>query len=146
MLKWRTMGYGSNSCRSVGCGTIAMGQKSSTATAPSIFLTHQCQHRLHGEEKFLSRMRQVKTCGYRPATNFYKQFYAAMKSLGQYDLWTRHQKRIWFLKSIANTSGSVSVTNGSGGTRSSPQLRISIRDPKSNVLLWTLREEIAAPY
>jgi hypothetical protein len=72
----------------------------------------------------------------------YNQFYAAIQSWGRYEFVTSPGDadllfEIQFV--LAQTAADVSKGN-SVGSGIDPQFRLTIRDPKSNAILWGLRE------
>jgi hypothetical protein len=76
---------------------------------------------------------------YRP----YDQFYAAMKSLGRYELVADPADAdLVFEIRFSSPVGVVNVSNGGGGSGRSPQLRLVILDPKTHVTLWWFAEQI----
>jgi hypothetical protein len=72
----------------------------------------------------------------------YKQFYAAIKSLGRFELATAPADADILLEiRFRVPQAEQSVMKGSSiGTPYDPQFRLQIRDPKSNALLWGLTE------
>ena len=83
------------------------------------------------------------------ADRTYNQFYAAIKSWGQYEIVPAPAGadlvfEIGFIHPVsqAHVDGE-GKTYKAGGAGDDPQFKLAIRDPKSNVLLWTLSRHIS---
>lgn len=82
-----------------------------------------------------------------PAERLYSQFYAAIKSWGQYELVSAPGDadlvfEISFINPIVGVSVSGTAVGGGGGSSSDPQLRLVILDPKTHVSLWWLAAHV----
>lgn len=82
------------------------------------------------------------------ADRTYNQFYAAIKSWGHYEIVPAPASadlvfEIGFIHPVsqAHVDGE-GKTYKAGGAGDDPQFKLAIRDPKSNVLLWTLSRHI----
>jgi hypothetical protein len=76
----------------------------------------------------------------------YNQFYAAMKTWGRYELVNAPADAdLWFeiRFTIPPASRPVSQGNTLGTSEFDPQLRLVIRDPKTNAMLWGFTEHAA---
>jgi hypothetical protein len=73
----------------------------------------------------------------------YNEFYAALKSWGRYELVAAPADAdLVFEIRYVLFAGVVRVTNGDGGSSGSEQLRVTILDPKTHVVLWAFSEVI----
>ena len=83
------------------------------------------------------------------ADRTYNQFYAAIKSWGQYEIVSTPATADLVLEiEFIHPLSSIHVDDeGKGykarGPEDDPQFKLAIRDPKSNVLLWTLSRHIS---
>jgi hypothetical protein len=73
----------------------------------------------------------------------YNEFYAQIKSWGKYELVSApgDADLVFEIGSVFLT-GPTSVTNGSGGSTSILQLRLTAFDLKTHVVLWTFTEQV----
>jgi hypothetical protein len=73
----------------------------------------------------------------------YNEFYAELKSLGRYELVAAPADAdlVFEIRYVIFVGG-VSVSNGSGASSGSEQLRATILDPKTHVVLWAFTEVI----
>jgi hypothetical protein len=73
----------------------------------------------------------------------YNQFYASMKSWGRYELVAAPADAdLVFEIRYEQPFGPVNVSGGDGGSRQYPQIRVSILDPKTHILLWAFTEPV----
>jgi hypothetical protein len=73
----------------------------------------------------------------------YNQFYASMKSWGRYELVSAPADAdLVFELHYEILFEPVLVSNGQGGSGQSHQIRLSILDPKSHVILWAFTEPV----
>jgi hypothetical protein len=73
----------------------------------------------------------------------YRQFYASMKSWGRYELVsTPADADLIFEIRYEVISGAVHVDAGTGGSGEFPQIRLTILDPKTHVILWAFTEPV----
>jgi hypothetical protein len=73
----------------------------------------------------------------------YNQFYASMKSWGRYELVAAPADAdLVFEIRYERPFGPVNVSSGDGGSRQYPQIRVSILDPKTHILLWAFTEPV----
>jgi hypothetical protein len=73
------------------------------------------------------------------ATRAYDQFYAALKSAGRYELVSNVADADLIFQiqfGVGVPAGVTRTTPGIGSVPYSAELRLEIRDPKTNVLLW----------
>jgi hypothetical protein len=63
----------------------------------------------------------------------YNQFYAAIKDWGEYEIVSAPANADLVLKINFDSGGATSIT---------PRFTLDIRDPRSNVLLWRLRQNL----
>ena len=72
----------------------------------------------------------------------YNEFYAAVKAAGRYEIVGSPADA----ELILEIGLTVTEVSGGGGGKSAywydPQLRLAIRDPKTNVLLWAFTEHV----
>jgi hypothetical protein len=77
------------------------------------------------------------------ADRTYNQFYASMKSWGRYDLVaTPADADLTFEIRYEILLGQVHVEDGRGGSWPFHQLRLSILDPKTHIILWAFSEPV----
>ena len=76
-------------------------------------------------------------------TQGYNDIYAALKAWGHYQLVTAPDQAdlVFQLRGVAPIAG-VAGVNGSVSSYTSPAFQLNIRDPKSNVVLWTITSPI----
>jgi hypothetical protein len=73
----------------------------------------------------------------------YKQFYASMKTWGRYELVSAPADAdLIFQIQYEILFGPVDVVSGNGRSGIFPQIRLSILDPKSHIILWAFSEPV----
>jgi hypothetical protein len=73
----------------------------------------------------------------------YRQFYASMKSWGRYELVSAPADAdLIFEIRYEVISGAVHVDAGTGGSGEFPEIRLTILDPKTHVILWAFTEPV----
>jgi hypothetical protein len=73
----------------------------------------------------------------------YNQFYASIKSLGRYELVSGPAEAdLVFEIRYEILFGRVSVAFGDGGSGEYPQIRLSILEPKTRIILWAFSEPV----
>jgi hypothetical protein len=96
---------------------------------------------LNGKAVFISNGESTAVTGV--PNLVYNEFYAAMKTWGRYELVTTPADvDVIFEIRFVLKSGPVIVTSGSGGSPTTPQLRLAIFDPKTHVVLWTFSKDV----
>lgn len=73
----------------------------------------------------------------------YNQFYAALKTLGRFELVSApaHADLLFEIRfTVPPLAGPVVRGDTLGGRKYDPQFRLDIRDPKTNALLWAFTE------
>jgi hypothetical protein len=74
----------------------------------------------------------------------YNEFYAAIRSWGRFELVAAPGDADLILQiSFANPITEVDVQAGSGGSSNTPQFRLMLVDPKTHIVLWTLKENVS---
>ena len=77
------------------------------------------------------------------ADRTYNQFYASMKSWGRYELVSAPADADLVLEiRYEIVVGRVAVAFGDGGSGEYPQIRLSILDPRTRVILWAFTEPV----
>jgi hypothetical protein len=74
----------------------------------------------------------------------YNQFYAAMKSWGQYDLVSSPSDAdlVFEISFDVQATGPAVIKGDSIGTGYAPRFRLLIRDPKTHFILWSVTKHI----
>ncbi len=73
----------------------------------------------------------------------YNQFYDSMKSWGRYELVSVPADADLVLEiRYEAPMGPVNVSSGNGGSGQYPQIRLSILDPKTHMILWAFTEPV----
>jgi hypothetical protein len=73
----------------------------------------------------------------------YNQFYASMKSGGRFELVSAPTDAdLVFEIRYEILFGPVNVNSGMGGSDKFPQLRLSVLDPKTHIILWAFSEPV----
>jgi hypothetical protein len=73
----------------------------------------------------------------------YNEFYEGVKSSGRYELAAAPADAdLVFEIRYVLFAGAVHITNGDGGSSGSEQLRVTILDPQTHVVLWAFTEVI----
>jgi hypothetical protein len=96
-----------------------------------------------GKKAFISNASGESNLPPGTADGTYNQFYASMKSWGRYELVSvPADADLVFEIRYEILFGSVSVAFGDGGSGEYPQIRLSILDPKTHVILWAFSEPV----
>ncbi len=96
-----------------------------------------------GKKAFISNASGVSVVATGVPEQTYNEFYAAMKSWGRYKLVAAPgDADVVFELRLVFLVGGVSVMNGNGSSSGSEQLRVTILDPKTHIVLWEFTESI----
>jgi hypothetical protein len=73
----------------------------------------------------------------------YQSFYAALQPWHHYQIVTAPSAADLVFEWACKSATSQYTINGNGGTRDAPYILLRIRDPKTTVVLWSLKEKIS---
>jgi hypothetical protein len=98
---------------------------------------------LTAKKVFISNGENPLDVAFESPNQTYNEFYAQIKNWGKYELVPAPADAdlVFDIGSVVLT-GPTSVTNGSGGSGSILQLRLTVLDLKTHVVLWTFTEQV----
>jgi hypothetical protein len=96
-----------------------------------------------GKKAFISNAAGESNLPPETADRTYNQFYASMKNWGRYELVSAPADAdLVFEIRYEILFGRVDVEGGRGGSGQYPQIRLSILDPKTHIILWAFSEPV----